>query len=244
MTKAPAYVRFFASDWLAGTRELTMHETGVYITLVAMMYEKGEPIDGDVGRLSRLCGTTAAPLSNALKRLTASGKIIEMDGARLWNAKVEIELQQSEKITHAKRQSASQRWARANGEKPKENNEAEMRSQSGRNATDMHRARDSRTRAREEEKETPVGVSKKTKTGSRIPDDFEPDIAFAVSEGLPEAKANVEAKKFMDYWRAKPGQGGVKLDWLATWRNWCRKALEDYRKHSPPQTSFWKGDRI
>ena len=27
---------------------------------------------------------------------------------------------------------------------------------------------------------------------------------------------------FKDYWIAKPGQQGVKLDWLATWRNWVR----------------------
>jgi uncharacterized protein YdaU (DUF1376 family) len=27
---------------------------------------------------------------------------------------------------------------------------------------------------------------------------------------------------FRDYWIAKAGQSGVKLDWLATWRNWVR----------------------
>ena len=28
---------------------------------------------------------------------------------------------------------------------------------------------------------------------------------------------------FQDHWRAKAGQGGVKLDWQATWRNWVRR---------------------
>lgn len=28
--------------------------------------------------------------------------------------------------------------------------------------------------------------------------------------------------KFSDYWKAKPGRQGVKLDWMATWRNWVR----------------------
>ena len=27
---------------------------------------------------------------------------------------------------------------------------------------------------------------------------------------------------FKDYWIAKPGAGGIKLDWFATWRNWVR----------------------
>lgn len=33
-----------------------------------------------------------------------------------------------------------------------------------------------------------------------------------------------ETKCFVDYWRARPGAGGTKLDWVATWRNWMRKA--------------------
>lgn len=30
------------------------------------------------------------------------------------------------------------------------------------------------------------------------------------------------AEDFRDYWVAKPGKDGAKLDWLATWRRWCR----------------------
>lgn len=37
-----------------------------------------------------------------------------------------------------------------------------------------------------------------------------------------EAHVRATANRFRDYWTAKPGQAGVKLDWLATWRNWCR----------------------
>jgi hypothetical protein len=28
---------------------------------------------------------------------------------------------------------------------------------------------------------------------------------------------------FRDWWISKAGNGGIKLDWFATWRNWCRK---------------------
>ena len=35
-------------------------------------------------------------------------------------------------------------------------------------------------------------------------------------------KAAEEFAKFQDYWLSVPGQKGVKKDWLATWRNWCR----------------------
>lgn len=38
---------------------------------------------------------------------------------------------------------------------------------------------------------------------------------------------NWEWEKFRDYWLSQTGQRGVKLDWLATWRNWMRKKYED-----------------
>jgi len=37
---------------------------------------------------------------------------------------------------------------------------------------------------------------------------------------------NHEADTFRDHWIAKPGRDGVKTDWFATWRNWCRKAVK------------------
>lgn len=35
-----------------------------------------------------------------------------------------------------------------------------------------------------------------------------------------------EADQFRDYWIAQPGGKGVKLDWLATWRNWIRSGIK------------------
>lgn len=40
-------------------------------------------------------------------------------------------------------------------------------------------------------------------------------------------QVRTEAAKFADYWHAKAGRDAAKLDWSATWRNWCRKAIED-----------------
>lgn len=68
--------------------------------------------------------------------------------------------------------------------------------------------------------------SKRAARGTRLPADFVPDIGFAISEGMPEARARTEAASFVDFWRAKAGAGGVKLDWPATWRVWVRKSME------------------
>jgi hypothetical protein len=42
----------------------------------------------------------------------------------------------------------------------------------------------------------------------------------------PTVDGRAETERFKDHFRAAPGQKGVKLDWLATWRNWMRTAAE------------------
>lgn len=46
------------------------------------------------------------------------------------------------------------------------------------------------------------------------------EINFSADASLITA----EADRFRDYWIAQPGTKGRKLDWAATWRNWCRNA--------------------
>lgn len=69
--------------------------------------------------------------------------------------------------------------------------------------------------------------------GSRIPENWEPDWECAKSLGVPPHRQQAVADKFRDYWRGKPGKDGVKLDWLATWRNWCRTECERNGWHPP-----------
>lgn len=68
-----------------------------------------------------------------------------------------------------------------------------------------------------------------TARGTRIPDDFEITDAMRQwgRENVPGLGDPVgETDAFIDYWRAQPGQRGVKVDWIATWRNWMRRAVE------------------
>ncbi len=65
--------------------------------------------------------------------------------------------------------------------------------------------------------------------GYRLPNDWvlpKPWGEWALEEfktWTPDV-VRVEADKFRDFWCAKAGREAVKLDWLATWRNWCRNA--------------------
>src|SRR5690606_6753084 len=68
----------------------------------------------------------------------------------------------------------------------------------------------------------PDGASKR---GSRIPDDFTitPEMATWATDNLPGLDVNNLLDEFVDYWRGVAGSKGVKLDWIATWRNGMRK---------------------
>ncbi len=50
---------------------------------------------------------------------------------------------------------------------------------------------------------------------------------WSLSVGMNEIEINEQMHIFCDYWKSAAGQKGVKQDWTATWRNWCRKAIKD-----------------
>lgn len=61
--------------------------------------------------------------------------------------------------------------------------------------------------------------------GWALPDEWEAwAIAEAKAKGRPVQPSTVSewALQFRDYWHSVPGSKGIKLDWLATWRNAVR----------------------
>jgi uncharacterized protein YdaU (DUF1376 family) len=64
----------------------------------------------------------------------------------------------------------------------------------------------------------------KQNRGSRLQADF--CLTNDWKEFCRAERSDLDPQKvfdgFKDYWIAKPGQQGVKLDWFATWRNWVR----------------------
>ena len=64
----------------------------------------------------------------------------------------------------------------------------------------------------------------KTQRGSRLPTDFVLSSEWAewAQAARPDLNVKEVAEQFKDFWIAKPGKEGVKLDWQATWRNWVR----------------------
>ena len=85
----------------------------------------------------------------------------------------------------------------------------------------------------------PVAIGKrgKGKRGTRLTFEELPDDWQAWAESFAEQNntgdlLRVESAwlKFRDFWKAKPGAGGTKLDWFATWKNWLRSDLESLQR--------------
>lgn len=91
---------------------------------------------------------------------------------------------------------------------------------------------------------TPPSSSPKsgTKRGTRISEHFQPSQADidAIAEQCPGFNWKAIHPTFVDYWLAKPGAGGLKLDWGRTWRNWMRT---DYQRRPQAERDAMKGTR-
>ena len=76
--------------------------------------------------------------------------------------------------------------------------------------------------------------------GTRLPNDWALPRGWGMwamekRDGWTEEHVREVAEAFRDHWVAVSGQKGVKLDWEATWRNWCRNA------RGPEQTRVARG---
>lgn len=215
------FFQFYASDWLAGTRGLTATETGVYITLVAMMYEIEGPIANDPKRLARLCGSTPAAFKKSVDALVQAGKLTLGDDG-FFNRRVQIEIEKRTEKRAAASQSAKVRW-----DKNKQNQGSENA-----NASDPQCVRNANQNPEpEKKKEEPTGSSKKR--GSRLTADWVLPKAWgewAMAEGLSEVCVRREADSFRDWWVSATGAKATKLDWQATWRGWVRRKVDDQKR--------------
>src|SRR6218665_2786899 len=94
---------------------------------------------------------------------------------------------------------------------------------------------------------TPTGVGVVARNargarGTRIPDDFTitDQMRAWAAERCPGMDINLATEKFVNYWQARPGKNGTKLDWFATWRNWLLSDFERLpaqRGPSPPKVT-------
>ncbi len=95
-------------------------------------------------------------------------------------------------------------------------------------------------RARERKPTEPK--PKPTARGARLTLSELPDTwRIWCQDHRPDLDPSEAWEQFRDYWVAQPGQKGVKVDWMATWRNWCRR---EQQRSSNPARRPTKADQL
>ena len=80
------------------------------------------------------------------------------------------------------------------------------------------------------------GAREGARRGTRLAPDWQPSAGLAASLSLSADAARGHRDRFVDYWTAKPGRDGLKLDWDATFRNWVRRSA-DFARAEPKSGS-------
>lgn len=227
MSKQP-FLPLFVGDFLAATFTWSGEEQALYLLLLAYQWGSG-PLPNDARRLARAVRYD----ERTFRKLwpTVSGKFIETEGGLL-NPRLEQHRAKADAIAEKNRTSgragADARW-RLNGERHESANGESIasatdppkgRHESANGGALCHPSHPIPSQIKSEEGE---GAPKRRRPSRRCPEDFVPDLEFAIRE-IPDIDAAAEAEKFRDFEFSKP-----RSDWPATWRTWVRKARDDGR---------------
>lgn len=211
MAEYPA-VPIWTDSYLADTRHLTTEEHGAYLLLLMEAWRRpGCNLPDDDLLLARLAGLSPERWAEVKPVVMA---FWQRDGRRkVWTQKrLSRERQYVAHKSKSQRDKAAIRW-----KKTRKDDAAALPEPCPADAPTP-------TPTKRE------AVASLQKKGSRLEQDWRLPKewgAWAVAEGLDEVTVRREADRFRDYWLGVPGQKGVKTDWLATWRNWVRRALEN-----------------
>jgi uncharacterized protein YdaU (DUF1376 family) len=207
---APAWMPLYVADYLADTGHLGMAEHGAYMLLI-MHYWRNDKLPNDDRSLASICQANA--LQDWLQVREKVMALFQFEDGKWRHKRVDREKAHSKKISETRRK-AGKSGAEARAKQlPAFAKQKPVQPQSH----------------IKKEKATPS-----PKKGCRIPEDFEPDVAVGIGEGLSPSEAATEAANFIDHWKASAGANAVKRDWLAAWRMWCRNEIKWRRGRGPP----------
>ena len=213
MSDLTIWMPIYWGDYLRDTAHLSTVEHGGYMLLIAHYWTTGKPLPSADDRLRRI---TRMDRRDWLASRSALLAFFTPDGDTLRHKRVDAE------IARSSVKSAKRKIAGSEGAKRRWQNDRQSQSQS-QTDTDTESIKNAKSRT----------------NGTRISANWQLDDdgrAFAGSLGVDADKTSQE---FCDYWLAKAGPAGIKADWPATWRNWCRRSASGiYRPAGSGQGRF------
>lgn len=222
------------ADLLTDTVHLSPAELGAYMRLIGRYWVSGEPLPDDPARLRRITGMSEREWAVSRDALC---ELFTVEGGVWRHGRVEAELADARE-KYERRASAGRRGgqAKANGKAVAMLEQSDGESLAGLYQPQLH----SSLRSESPSLRSGEAPPKSSPRSSRLPDEWRPPaeaVAWA-AESHPLVDLGLETDKFRDFWHAKPGKDGRKLDWTATWRNWIRNARPSQPARASPQPSL------
>lgn len=211
------WLKFYPSDWRAdpALRMCSIAARGLWMEMLCIMHEATPR-----GSL-RINGraVTDKQIATLAGIHDAASLLVEMEEAGVFS-------REEDGTIYSRRMMRDEEKAAQDKANGKQGGNPTLKQ--GVNPPDKAQIPDTRSQAEKKDTSPPV-----RSLGTRIPEDFSPDIEWAVTQGLSSSQAQFEAAQFIDYWRTKPGKEALKLDWPGTWRMWVRNAIK--RSTGPPK---------
>ena len=196
------YYQFHIGDYISHTRHLSLMEDLAYRRLLDFYFLHEQPIKHR--EIARQIGMR----DHEEDVMTVLNEFFISTEDGFVSPRADKEIKQYKEFAEAGKRGAAKRW----GTPP--NGEANSPPNATPIATNNHKPITNNQKP----------IVEKSQRGSRLANDWvlpEDWKAWADKE-RPDLNAKQVAEQFKDFWCAKPGKDGVKLDWLATWRNWVR----------------------
>ena len=220
------YYRRYVGDYMRDTMHLSMTEHGAYNLLLDATYATEKPLPEHYEALYRVCRAMSRAEQDAVKSVADQFFPIGVDGLR-HNPRADREIGMAQSTIDKQRESgvnsAAKRWSTNRSTHNKTNE-----------YTDRSAIQPPTTIHQPPIHQPPTTILQPPTRGSRaydarasrLPADWTlpgPWCEWSVHDrGWTPEHAREVSHRFKDHWIAKPGKDGKKLDWLATWRNWCR----------------------
>lgn len=229
------YFELYPGDYQRDTAALTLAQHGAFLLLLATYYSTEKPIPSDNPTLFRIARAMTSDEQSAVLTVADMFFPVSSEDGMRHNERADAE------IVKARARIESARGNGKKGGRPKKPSENPA-------GFDPVNPNETQPLTHKKAPQTPGPIHKQearadarsTKSrGTRLPADWEPDselIAWAMAE-RPGLSLTAELAKFRDYWAAKAGVGGVKLDWSATYRNWIRNSNSPGVTHAASQPS-------
>jgi len=209
------YYQHHIGDFIKDTSFLTNEEVGIYLKLLWLYYDTEEPLPNSMFDLSMK--VNAREQQDALLGILNMFFILKDDKWHHTRCDKEIS-HYHQLIDTASKAGKASAAKRAMNKK----------------STGVQRAFESSTTdVQPTNNQEPITNNHiKTQRGTRLPTDWSlPDSwKMWAKAHRPDLNPIDVAASFYDYWISKPGAGGLKLNWEATWRNWVRSQKQSFGK--------------